>query len=219
MLPPSKRTHGFILRTRPLTDSSLVVHWLTAEYGRLATVAKGARKIGSIFAGKLDLAFECEFSYQPARRGHLHLLREIRLDNPHSDLRKEYAYLTQIAYAISLIEQTTETDTPIPEIFELFSGFIRHLTLQPAQARNIYAFELKLLTLHGLEPDIVQSSLPDAARPLIERLTQEDWLGIAALKGPKEHVRIIRSFLHDYLTQQWGAVLKGRDSALNADQS
>ena len=31
---------GIILRTRPLTETSLIVHWLTAEAGRVATVAK-----------------------------------------------------------------------------------------------------------------------------------------------------------------------------------
>ena len=37
-------TTGLVLRTRPLTETSLIVHWLTREFGRLATVAKGARR-------------------------------------------------------------------------------------------------------------------------------------------------------------------------------
>ena len=40
---------GIILRTRPLTETSLIVHWLTPELGRLATVAKGARRHKSLF--------------------------------------------------------------------------------------------------------------------------------------------------------------------------
>ena len=30
-------TRGIILRTRPLTETSLIVHWLTPDLGRLAT--------------------------------------------------------------------------------------------------------------------------------------------------------------------------------------
>ena len=46
---------GLILRIRPLTETSLIVHWLTPEFGRVATVAKGARRPKSPFAGKLDI--------------------------------------------------------------------------------------------------------------------------------------------------------------------
>ena len=48
-----ERAHGVILRIRPLTESSLIVQWLTPESGRLATVAKGARRPKSAFLGKL----------------------------------------------------------------------------------------------------------------------------------------------------------------------
>ena len=52
----TESSHGIILRTRPLTETSLIVHWLTPELGRLATVAKGARRPKSPFAGKLDMS-------------------------------------------------------------------------------------------------------------------------------------------------------------------
>ena len=38
------RTTGLVLRTRPLTETSLIVQWLTRDFGRVATVAKGARR-------------------------------------------------------------------------------------------------------------------------------------------------------------------------------
>jgi recombinational DNA repair protein (RecF pathway) len=48
---------GLVMRTRPLTETSLIVHWLTPTLGRLATVAKGARRANSPFRGKLDLFY------------------------------------------------------------------------------------------------------------------------------------------------------------------
>ena len=38
----SESATGIILRTRPFTETSLIVNWLTAEQGRISTVAKGA---------------------------------------------------------------------------------------------------------------------------------------------------------------------------------
>ena len=35
-----ERSIGVILRVRPLTETSLIVHWLTPDLGRVATVAR-----------------------------------------------------------------------------------------------------------------------------------------------------------------------------------
>ena len=56
---------GLILRTRPLTETSLIVHWLTPDFGRIATVAKGARRNQSPFLGKLDLFYRGGLFVQP----------------------------------------------------------------------------------------------------------------------------------------------------------
>ena len=67
---------GLILRTRPLTETSLIVHWLTPDFGRMATAAKGAHRANSPFAGKLDLFYAADFSFSRSRRSDLHTLRE-----------------------------------------------------------------------------------------------------------------------------------------------
>ena len=58
-----ERASGIILRTRPFTETSLVVEWLTEDAGRISTVAKGARRPKSPFIGKLDLFYEADFSF------------------------------------------------------------------------------------------------------------------------------------------------------------
>src|SRR5579872_5115062 len=115
---------GLILRTRPLTDTSLIVHWLTPEFGRLSTVAKGTRRPKSPFAGKLDLFYRADFSFQRSRRSELHQLREVSLRETHAKIREELEYLQQASYATALIEQSTEMETPLPEIFSLLDGFL-----------------------------------------------------------------------------------------------
>src|SRR5688572_31285132 len=110
---------GIILRTRPLTETSLIVNWLTAEHGRISTVAKGARRPKSTFAGKLDLFYEAEFSFTRSKRSELHALRELSLKETHSLLRQEMGWLKQASYATALIEQATERETPLPTIHTL----------------------------------------------------------------------------------------------------
>ena len=82
---------GLILRTRPLTETSLIVHWLTPDFGRIATVAKGARRAQSPFLGKLDIFYLADFSFNRSRRSDLHTLREVSLRETHGALRQDFA--------------------------------------------------------------------------------------------------------------------------------
>ena len=115
---------GLILRTRPLTETSLIVHWLTPALGRIATVAKGARRPKSPFLGKLDLFYLADFSFSRSRGSDLHTLREASLREMHGAIREDILKLSQAAYATALVEQATETETPLPAVFELLRGFL-----------------------------------------------------------------------------------------------
>lgn len=201
---------GLILRTRPLTETSLIVNWLTPEFGRISTVAKGARRPKSPFAGKLDLFYEADFSYTRSRRSELHALREVGLRETRSALRRELAYLQQASYAAALIEQTTETETPVPEIFELVREFLNHLPKQPPQPRSLYAFELKLLNILGLKPDLSGSRLTAGTLEIVLALSDKDWPAIALLKSTAVQAKELRQFLHGFLIFHLGKIPKGR---------
>src|SRR5271165_6116179 len=106
----TESTHGIILRTRPLTETSLIIHWLTPDLGRIATVAQGARRPKSPFAGKLDLFYAADFSFSRSRRSELHRLREACLRETHGPIREDILKLQQAGYAAAFLEQATETD-------------------------------------------------------------------------------------------------------------
>ena len=136
---------GLILRTRPLTETSLIVHWLTPDFGRIATVAKAARRAQSPFLGKLDLFYLADISFSRSRRSDLHTLREVGLRETHGALRQDMGRLRQAAYAASFIEQATETETPVPAVYELMREFLAGLCRNPPAPQTVLAFELKFL--------------------------------------------------------------------------
>src|SRR5438093_8022089 len=126
-----ERTQGLILRTHPLTETSLIVRWLTPDAGRIATAAKGSRRPNSPFRGKLDLFYLADFSFSRSRRSDLHTLREVVLLDTHTRLREELDYLQQASYCTALIEQTTETETPLPAVFKLMTDLLDQLPTRP----------------------------------------------------------------------------------------
>jgi DNA repair protein RecO (recombination protein O) len=210
---------GLVFRTRSLTETSLIVLWLTPHLGRVATVAKGARRVKSPFHGKLDLFYLADFSFSRSRRSELHTLREVGLRETHSPLRQDLRLLQQASYCATLIERTTETETPLPHVFDLMLGLLRHLLDQPPQPQTVFAFELKLLTELGLAPDSAQTKLSPGTRQLVKALTASDWPVLARLKPSPGQITELRQFLHGYLEYHLGRVLKGRAGALGLTDS
>ena len=205
---------GLILRTRPLTETSLIVHWLTPDFGRIATVAKGARRAQSPFLGKLDLFYLADFSFSRSHRSDLHTLREVSLRETHGALRQDLGRLRQAAYAAAFVEQATETETPLPAVFELMNGFLDCLCRQKCAPQIVLAFELKLLYELGLKPDLRETKLTPGAKQIVRALTQADWPAGSRLKPTAAQAGELRQFLHGFLIFHLGRLPRGRAAAL-----
>ena len=165
-----ERGTGIVLRTRPFTETSVVVQWVTLEFGRLATVAKGARRAKSAFVGKLDLFYTADLSFQRSRRSDLHTLREVQLRETHARLREDLGWVHQASYFTLLLEKSTEAEAPVPEVYELLNRALIAVPKSKPSARLVFAFEIKLLTLLGYDPDLAQLSAEP--RQLAAQLTE-----------------------------------------------
>lgn len=209
-----EKSSGLILRTRPLTETSLIVHWLTPDLGRIATVAKGARRPKSPFRGKLDLFHLAELSFARSRRSELHTLREVSIRDTHRALREDLHLLQQAAYCAQLIEQTTETDTPLAGIFQLMLDLLAFLLRHPPEPLPVFAFELKLLVAIGLQPDPARAELRPGTREILHQLAFADWTLLGHLRLSPAQTAELRQFLHGFLIDHLGRLPAGRATAL-----
>jgi DNA repair protein RecO (recombination protein O) len=208
---------GLILRTHPLTDTSLIVRWLTPDFGRIATVARGARRAKSPFLGKLDLFYRADFSFSRSRRSDLHTLREVSLGETHHALRQDLRRLRSAAYAAAFVEQATETGTPLPAIFDLMNGFVDSLCRQEPAPQTVLAFEFKLLHELGLKPDLGKTKLTPGGKQIFRALMQNDWPACLRLKPTPAQTAELAQFLHGFLIFHLGRLPKGRATALRGD--
>ena len=213
----NERASGLILRTRRLTETSLIVHWLTPDLGRLATAAKGALRANSPFRGKLDLFFEADFSFARSRRSDLHTLREVSLRRIHPMLRQDLTRLRTAACAARWIELATETETPLPEVAALMHTLLEMLDTKPAGASALFAFEVALLSISGFGPALDRTSLSAGARKVLALLTGPDRGPLDRLKLSEAQVREIERFLRQCLLEAWRTLPPGRAEALGLD--
>ena len=82
--------------------------------------------------------------------------------------------------------------------------------------RNVFAFELKLLRLLGLEPDLPETRLPADARALVHALLETEWEGLAGLQANAPQARALNQFLHGFLIYHLGKFPPNRAQALSA---
>ena len=174
-------TAAILLRRTRLSDTSWIVTWLTEANGRLKTVAKGARRPRSPFAGKLDLFFLEEIGYVPSRKSDLHTLREVVLTQPFDGLRTDFLRTQLAAYFVELIELVTEAEQPVPELFDLLLRALRFLDDGRPTLRALLHFEGELVRLLGIHGESgvtaaqaigrTYNAIPSARTGLVTRLT------------------------------------------------
>src|SRR3954447_17123138 len=143
-------TSAILLRKRKLSDTSLIISWCTESLGNLETVAKGARRPKSPFAGKLDLFFEGEIQLKRSARSNLHTLTEAVLRNPFVGIRQDYVRTQTASYFVELVELGTEPEHPAPEVFHLLRRAFGYLDAHDATLRAVRHFEAELARLAGV---------------------------------------------------------------------
>ena len=144
-------TKGIVLRATATKEADYILNILTDSLGRIAVVARGARRKGSrIAAGSELLAFSELILYQ---RGNWYYLDEASTISLFDGIRQDIELLSLASYFAEMTECDTAEDEPVPEILSLLLNSLYALdTLQKPQSIVKAAFELKLLALSGYEP-------------------------------------------------------------------
>jgi DNA repair protein RecO (recombination protein O) len=174
----TERAEGIVLRRQPVTESSLLVTWYTREFGKLKTLAKGARRPKGPFQGKIDLFYCDEIVFLPSRRSDLHLLHDCFLEEPHARLRESVESLAAASYVCELVEMATEREDPNVSIHELLTAILDALERRGNNAVLLIWFEIQLLAAAGWSPkwgtatsvNKVLQSLANASLKGVERV-------------------------------------------------
>src|SRR5438128_5359326 len=143
-------TVAILLRKRKFSDTSLIISWCTESLGCIQTVARGARRAKSPFAGKLDLFFEAEIQIARSRKTDLHTLTEVALKNPFGGIRKNFRRTQGASYFVELIELCTESDHHEPELFSLLRRAFTYLNENDPTPRAMLHFEMELAKIAGV---------------------------------------------------------------------
>jgi DNA repair protein RecO (recombination protein O) len=204
------KTTGVVLRTHPVTESSLIVVWLTREFGKLRTVAKGARRPKSPFRGRVEPFYLDELIFLRSRRSDLHILHECSLIEPHRHLRENLKKLHAAMYFCELADLATEPEHAEEKLFTLLCSTLRTLHESAWQPMLVPWFEINLLAALGFDPTQHKSPLPPDLMKLFEQFRTLRPEQLNRLKLSPNQSENLESFFLAQAEQQFGRLPRSR---------
>jgi len=148
------KTEAVVLDRRDYSNTSLIVTFYTQLFGRLSTIAKGARRIKSPFHGTLDLLNHNEIVFYRHTRSSLHTLSHSEIKNGFPGIRDEVKRTSAGSYIVELVKEMTRDEERQPDIFNLTIEALRELSDGNEITRVLFQFEIQFLQLTGFQPEL-----------------------------------------------------------------
>jgi DNA repair protein RecO (recombination protein O) len=143
---------GVVVKTTPLRDSDLLVVLYTARHGRVAAVARGARRSQRRFAGALQLLVLARFQLGRRPRGELWGLDSADVVREWSALARDVVAVAHASYVVELVGALLPAELPEPRVLDVVVGAWDSLAARGPSPAALRAVELALLELAGHSP-------------------------------------------------------------------
>jgi DNA repair protein RecO (recombination protein O) len=141
-----------VVRSVEVFETSLVVTLFTRELGKVAALAKGARRLKTPLQGGLDLLSISDIVVLHKASEALDLVTEAAPVERFEPLRRDLAALYAGYYIAELLSELTDVHAPHPKLFDAARITLRHLGDPLARPRRVLRFELACLRELGLMP-------------------------------------------------------------------
>jgi len=167
---------GFVFRLNDLGETDRIVSIFTKYHGRVDAVAKGVRNISSKKAGSIDLINLARFAF--ARGSNLDIVTEVELVDDYSSLKQNLPSQFVLFYLCELLDKFMQVGEKDLDAYSLLFLLLDEL-LESESRLALHAFELKLMTSQGFEPNL--SSCLGCGKPfetLAKRYLAADDIGM-----------------------------------------
>jgi DNA repair protein RecO (recombination protein O) len=144
-----QRTQAVVIGRRPLGEADRLVVFYTREFGRLAGVAKGARRPRSRFGSALELFTQGQLLFFETERSPLVQVDHFDILHPFLAVREELERLGQGAWVLECLGRLTAERDPHAALYGLLVRTLRALAESRRPARAALGFTLRAVDLLG----------------------------------------------------------------------
>jgi len=150
------KTEGILLRSALYSETSCIVNWLTPDFGRVATIIKGAFRPRGGFVGQFDSFYTCELLFYHRFGGEVHIAREVTALKTRDAFRRDWRATACASYLTDLVARASHPEAPHPEAYRSLDELLDDLAAHGASPTLIFWFELRLLHALGLAPQLTR---------------------------------------------------------------
>jgi DNA repair protein RecO (recombination protein O) len=146
------RDQGIVLRTYKLGETDRIVHLLTQGRGKVRAVAKGVRRPGSRFGGRLEAFSHVDLQLYEGRN--LDVIGQAELLAPHATVREDYARSAAASVMTEVVDAVAQEGERDNALFLLLRAGLQALAAEPEDpAVFVDAFLLRVASIVGFHAD------------------------------------------------------------------
>lgn len=147
-----QKYEGIVIRTTDYGESHKIVVIYTREAGKIAGMARGAKKPSSRLAGASQLFTYGHFLIQSGRG--LGTIKQAEMIASLRAIREDIFKTAYAAYIVDLLDKSTDDKESNPFLFELLSQTLQYINEGHDPDIITHIFEMKMLSVLGLYPEM-----------------------------------------------------------------
>jgi len=146
------RTLAIVLRSRDYGESDRIVTFYTQDFGKLAGIAKGARRSKRRFVNNLEAACCSRLLFSRKGDASLALIEACDVLDHYPHIREDLSKNLLAAAMLELVDRFTAEGKANPPLFGTLRAFLAHLEGNIFRAGLLQFFTVRLLRLVGYAP-------------------------------------------------------------------
>jgi len=153
MREQSLKTDAFIIKTQDFGESDRIITLFTREFGKLKSIAKGAKNSKKRFLNCLEpFCLIDTILAQKKEDANFYRMDGAKLILDYPNLQKQLSHIKKASFLMELINHWTAESDPHPELFNAIKWIMGIINNEKAQLRHIIFFNIILLKLTGILP-------------------------------------------------------------------
>ncbi len=144
-------TPAIVFKTVSFSESSLIVTLLSEKHGKIAVMARGARRNKNRFGGLLQPGAILEASYYHKSTREVQNLRDVSQKQPTWRIQQDMEKLAIGLAALELAEQLCHEYEPMPEMYRFLAGFLAWLHETDSSPRFLFPYiQFRMAQISGI---------------------------------------------------------------------
>lgn len=151
------KAEGIVLKSMDYGEGNKIITLFTREYGKVAIVAKGAKKIKSRFNVSTQVFSHGEYFYYLTKD--LGTLNSVEIEQYFSDIYHDIPKTAYAAYIVELVDKLTESHVASSVLFDQLLASLEQINAGKDEEIIAKIFEMKIFMISGYKPELSLCSI------------------------------------------------------------